>query len=210
MDGLKVFEKFIPIDDEAPADCRHIDGPLNYQDIQERFDEQRGIDFQKFYDEAQRIRDMHDTLQDLHETTETSLNSLFQEWAGAGANVAYQKYSEDIAPNTQNLLEYLQGGPDVIEAAVETVFEACKDKAEAVLDLYTPAIGSAPPGIASKIMKLTRGEFEEQEEALEVAAWVDQETGSNLVSTLESGDCGLNDENKEYTIGECRNWIRQS
>lgn len=210
-DALYVFEEFLPIDGEAPGDCRHIDGPLNFQqDIQKRFDEQRGIDFRKFLDEAQRLRDAHSVLEELHGTTESNLNSLYKDWTGDGANASYQKYSEDIAPNTRELLDYLKGGAEVIEATVQTIYEACKYKADEVLSLYTPTVGSALPDIARKVMKLARGEFDSQDEILEVAAWVDAETGSNIEPTIRADDCGLNDGNKTYTIEQCKTWVRNS
>lgn len=209
-DALYVFEEFLPIDAEVPGDCRHIDGPLNVEDIRTRFAEQRGIDFKKFLDEAKRLRDAHSALEELHSTTESNLNSLYKDWTGDAANASYQKYSEDIAPNTQELLDYLQGGAEVIEATVQTIYEACKYKADEVLSLHTPTVGSALPDTARKVMKLARGEFDSQDEILEVAAWVDAETGSNLESTIRADDCGLNDGNKTYTIEQCKTWIRDS
>ncbi|MEU3273630.1 WXG100 family type VII secretion target [Saccharomonospora sp. NPDC006951] len=208
--ALEVFESFVPIDEEAPSESRHIDGPLSYDDIKTAFDEQRGIDFQKFLDEAQRLRDAHDTLQGLHSTTESNLNTLYQEWTGDGANASYQKYSEDIAPNVGDLLEALEGSAEVIEAAVQAVYEACKAKADEVIDMYQSTVGAAIPGTASKVMTLARGDFESQDEVLEVAAWVDAETGSDLEATIRADDCDLNDENKQMTINQCKIWVQDS
>lgn len=209
-DALRVFEQFIPVDEGSPASCKHVDSPLSIEDVRKRFDEQRGIDFQKFSEEAQRLREAHGVLDELHGTTESNLNSLYKEWTGAGANASYQKYSEQIAPNIQELLEYLEGGAEVIETAMQTVFEACKRKADEVIALYTPTVGSATPETATKVMKLARGEIESQDEILEVAAWVDAETGSNIESTIRADDCGLNEENKAYTAEQCRTWVRES
>ncbi|ASR34128.1 hypothetical protein BAY61_02980 [Prauserella marina] len=208
--ALEVFETFIPIDDEAPSESRHIDSPLTYDAIKRAFDEQRGIDFRKFLDEAQRLRDTHDTLKDLHNITESNLNTLYQDWTGDGANASYQKYSEDIAPNIGDLLEALEGSADVIEAAVQAVYEACKAKAGEVIAMYQSTVGAAIPGTASKVMTLARGDFDSQDAVLEVAAWVDAETGSNLESTLRADDFALNDENKALAITQCKTWIQNS
>lgn len=210
-DALWTFETFIPVDNEAPGDSRDIDGPLDYgENIKTPYDEQRGINFQKWMEEAQRLREAHSTLSELNSTTESSLNSLYKDWTGEGANASYQKYSEDIAPNSKELLEHLEGGAQVIETAVDTVFRLVKNKADQVMQLYTPVVGAADQDMASKVMKLARGEFDSQDQVLEVAAWVDAETGSNIESTIRSDDCGLNDENKEMVISECKTWIRQS
>src|SRR5690606_40994701 len=111
---------------------------------------------------AQELRHAHASLRELHETTESNLNSLYKDWTGPAANASYQKYSEDIAPNSNELLEYLEGGADVIEAAVQTVYEVCKSKIEQIDDLDTPTVGAAGPDMARKVMKRTRGAVEEQ------------------------------------------------
>ncbi|WP_199434384.1 WXG100 family type VII secretion target [Qaidamihabitans albus] len=209
--ALAVFQEFIPIDAEIPTDSRGVEGPLDFQaDIQKRFDEQRGIDFQKFLDEAARLREAHGVLEELQRTGESSLNSLYKDWTGAGADASYQKYSEDIAPNTATLLEYLSGGAEVIETAVQTIYEACKAKADEVLALHSATVGSATPDMARKVVTLANGDFDSQDQVLEVAAWVDAECGSNLEATIRADDCDLNQENKTVTITECKKWIRQS
>ncbi|SFQ25959.1 hypothetical protein SAMN05421810_105390 [Amycolatopsis arida] len=209
--ALDVFRDFLPVDEQVPEDSRGVEGPLQFdRDIQQRFDEQKGIDFAKFLDEAEKLRDAHTVLSELKRTSDGQLNSLYEDWTGAGANASYDKYGKDIQPHADELIEHLAGAPQVIEAAVQTVYDACKAKADEVLALYTDTLGSATKDIAGKVMKLARGEFDSQEQVLEVAAWVDSVCGSNLESTIRSDDCGLNDENKAYVISECKKWIRQS
>ncbi|MFL6122294.1 hypothetical protein, partial [Actinophytocola sp.] len=135
------------------------------------------------------------------------------DWSGPAANASFQNWSEKLAPNIKDLLEYLQTAPDLIDTAVTNIFTACKDKADDIISLYQNCrglVGSATADIAGKVVKLASGDFHSQDEVLEVAAWVDASTGSNLESTLRADDCGLNDENKEYTIRECKKWIRNS
>ncbi|WP_282771041.1 hypothetical protein, partial [Saccharomonospora viridis] len=96
------------------------------------------------------------------------------------------------------------------EAAVQTVYEVCKSKIEQIDDLYTPTVGAAVPDMARKVMKIARGEVEDQSQILEIAAWVDAETGSNIESTIRADDCGLNDGNKEMTVDQCREWVQTS
>jgi hypothetical protein len=98
----------------------------------------------------------------------------------------------------------------VIATAVDTVFKACMAKADQVLSLYRQTIGSATHDIADQVMKLARGEFSKQDEILPVAAWVDSVCGSNLEHRIRHDHCGLNDGNKQYTIDQCKKWIRES
>ncbi|HEV2781453.1 MAG TPA: WXG100 family type VII secretion target [Actinophytocola sp.] len=209
--ALAVFEAFIPIDAKVPGDSRGVNGPADFnRDIVTRFDEQRGINFRKMMAEAARLAGAHNSLSELKSTTESQLNSLYQKWSGPAANASYEHYTRQIDPNVNELLPYLERGPQVIQAAVDTVFQACKSKAEQVMRLYRQTVGSATPDIADKVMKLARGEFSDQDEILPVAAWVDSVCGSNLEERIRTDNCGLNDGNKQYTIEQCKKWIRES
>ncbi|GAA1244408.1 hypothetical protein GCM10009676_32740 [Prauserella halophila] len=210
-DALDTFHKFLPIDAEVPADSQHIDGPLDYaSDIKEQYWQQGGIDFQKFLDDAEQLKKAFGTLEGLQQSTQEDLNSLYRDWTGDAANTSYQRYNEDIEPNSTDLLEHLSGASQVIETAVRTVFDSVKQKAEQVMQLYTPTVGQATPETARKVMALAKGDFDSQDEVLEVAAWVDSVCGSNLESTIRADNCGLNDENKELVQTECKTWIRES
>jgi uncharacterized protein YukE len=212
--ALKLWEDFLPINDKVPSDTLGRYGKINLEeDIKKRFDEQMGISFKNFLDDAKRLRDAHTALTELNSSTETELNSLYQSWTGPAANASYQHYSEKLAPNITDLLEYLQTSPDMINTAVENIFTACKDKANDVIALHQNTrgtVGSATPRIAEQVVKLAAGDFDSQEDVLEVAAWVDSVCGSNLEQTMRQDDCGMNDENKEYVIRECKKWIRES
>jgi uncharacterized protein YukE len=210
--ALKIFEDFVPINEKVPGDCQYQKINLD-TDIKKRYDEQMDISFKNFLDDAKRLRDAHTQLSELNGNTEAELNGLYREWTGPAANASYQYYSEKMAPNVTDLLEYLQTAPDMIDTAVTNIFTACKDKANDVIQLYQSVrgtVGSATPHIADQVVKLAKGDFSSQDEVLEVAAWVDATTGSNLESTIRADDCGLNDENKEYVIRECKKWIRDS
>ena len=212
--ALKLWEDFLPVNDKVPGDTLGRYGKIKLEDdIKKRFDEQVGISFEHFLDDAKRLRDAYTTLNTLNGDSESELNKVYKDWTGNAANASYQYWSEKMSPHIKDLLEYLQNAPDMIDTAVTNVFTACKDKANDVIALYqncNGTVGSATPDIAGKVVKLASGDFDSQDEVLEVAAWVDSVTGSNLENTLRADDCGLNDENKEYTIRECKKWIRDS
>lgn len=210
-DALDTFHKFLPIDAQVPADSQHMDGPLDYaKNIREPYWQQSGIDFRKFLDDAEQLRKAHGTLQELRKSTQQDLNSLYRDWTGEAANASYQRYSEDIEPNASELIEHLSGASEVIEKAIASVFDTVKHKAEQVMQLYTPTVGQATPETAGKVMALANGDFDSQDQVLEVAAWVDSVCGSTLEATIRADDCGLNDENKELVKTECKTWIRES
>src|SRR6201999_2432288 len=114
---------------------------------------------------ATRLREAYSTLSDLNTTTETELNSLYREWTGQAANASFQHYSEKIAPNVTDLLDFLGTAPDLITTTVTNVFAACKDKANDIISLYQTmngTLGSATPQIAEKVVTLANGDFDSQ------------------------------------------------
>jgi uncharacterized protein YukE len=183
--ALRVFKTWLPINDQVPEGLLGHHGRISLDDVTTRFDEQKGISFRKFLEDADRMRQAHTALGDLNTTAGQQLSSVYQSWTGPAANASYDHYSQRIAPNVSSLLEALSTGADGIEAAVRNVFEACKDKADQVAELYTPLVGEAPPYIARRMVKLARGDEVSHGEAKSVASWIDRQTGGG--SELENG-----------------------
>jgi hypothetical protein len=207
--ALKVFENFIPVNDKVPGDSLGRYGKITMEDVTKRFEEQLGISFTKFIDDADRLRTAHLKLNELDRTSQAELNNLYKSWTGPAANASYQHYSEKIGPNVTDLLDYLAESPGMVETAVQNIFAECKAKADTVISLYTPTLGSATPDIAMKVVELAN-DAGDRDKIMEVAAWVDSVCGSNIENTIRDDDCGLNDENKEYVQRECKKWIRDS
>ncbi|HEY0454577.1 MAG TPA: hypothetical protein VGD70_36140 [Actinophytocola sp.] len=141
--------------------------------------------------------------------TQGELNTLYRDWTGPAANASYQFFAEKIAPNTSDLLDYLSTGPDMVATLVDNLFAECKAKADTVMGLYQPTVGSATPEMAMKVVELAEN-ADDRDKIMEVAAWVDSVCGSNIENTIRDDSCGLNDENKEYVQRECKKWIRNS
>ena len=146
--ALRVFEDFVPVNDEVPSDTLGTYGKISLEEIRTRFDEQMGISFKKFLEDAERLRAAHETLTGLDTTTQTELNTLYQSWTGPAANASYQYYSTEIVPNSSDLIEFLSATPDMIGTLVENLFAECKAKADTVMGLYSPTCGSATPETA--------------------------------------------------------------
>jgi hypothetical protein len=207
--ALKVFENFLPVNDKVPGDSLGRYNKITMEDVTKRFEEQLGISFTKFIDDADRLRTAHLKLNELNRTSQAELNNLYKSWTGPAANASYQHYSEKIGPNVTDLLDYLAESPGMVETAVQNIFAECKAKADTVISLYQPTLGSATPDIAMKVVELAN-DAGDRDKIMEVAAWVDSVCGSNIENTIRDDDCGLNDENKEYVQRECKKWIRDS
>ncbi|HYH50612.1 MAG TPA: hypothetical protein VEG38_13785 [Acidimicrobiia bacterium] len=210
--ALRVFEDFIPVNDEVPSDTLGRHGRIAMDEIRTRYDEQMGISFRKFLEDAERLRAAHESLSGLRSSTESELNTVYKSWSGPAANASYQYYSQEIAPNSSDLVDFLSESPGVITTLVENVFAECKAKADTVLGLYSPTVGSATPEMAQKVVSLANGDIgdDDHDRILEVAAWVDSQCGTDLENRIRSDDCDLNGENKEYVQRECKAWVRDS
>lgn len=207
--GLKVFERFLPVNDRVPDGSVGTFGRIRWEDVTARYEEQLGISFRKFVDDADRLRVAHQRLSELNSTSEAELNRLYRSWTGPAANGSFQFYAEKVAPNVSDLLEFLTESPGMVETLVAKVFAECRAKADTVLGLYQPTLGSATPEIAMKVVELANS-ADDRDKILEVAAWVDSVCGSDIENTIRDDDCGLNDENKEYVRNECVKWIQES
>ncbi|MCT2587390.1 hypothetical protein JT362_30130, partial [Actinophytocola sp. S1-96] len=210
--ALRVFENFIPVNDVVPGDSLGRHGRISMEDVRTRFDEQLGIGFRKFLEDAERLRAAHGVLSGLRSSTESELNTVYGSWSGPAANASYRFYSQEIDPNSSDLVDFLSAAPGMITALVENVFAECKAKADTVMGLYSPTVGSATPDMARKVVELASADLgeDDHDRVLEVAAWVDSQCGTDLEGRIRSDDCDLNDENKEYVRRECKAWIRDS
>ncbi|HEV2784724.1 MAG TPA: hypothetical protein VGX25_35515 [Actinophytocola sp.] len=206
--ALRVFRTWLPINNQIPGDWQGRHGDINYDDdVRKRFNEQRGINFRKFLEDADRIRQAHTTLSEVKMTAEQQLSSVYQSWTGPAANASYDNYSQQIAPNVSSLLEAMSAAPGLIESAVQTLYEACKEKADQVIELYTPTVGDATPQIAEKMVQIAKGDAAEGT-MREVASWWDSRHGTNFEDYLQS-DIGVQLA-QQWMPDMCRRWIRES
>jgi uncharacterized protein YukE len=178
-DGLDVFEVWIPIKDKIPGDMRGTHGQITREDITTLYDEQLGINFRKFLTDADNIRTANDVLDDLNETAEAELNTVYQSWTGPAANASYQHWSERVVPNVTELLDATAAAPDVIEACVRSVYDEVRSKAEQVIDMYRPTIGDATSQIAESLVQLAAGEDIGEDKQRQVASWIDRTYQTN-------------------------------
>ncbi|MFL6122529.1 MAG: hypothetical protein ACJ73U_23275, partial [Actinophytocola sp.] len=81
--ALKLWEDFLPVNDKVPSDTLGRYGKINLEnDIKKRFDEQVGISFKNFLDDARRLRDAYTQLNTLNTDTQTELNKVYKDWSG--------------------------------------------------------------------------------------------------------------------------------
>src|SRR5207248_5998625 len=102
--ALKLFETFGSLLAKIPADCRGNTRALDLdKDIRQPFDEQRGISFKDFTDDAAHFKRGSETVDRTVQDTGSQLGSLFRTWSGAGADAASDTYNEKIQPKAAKL-----------------------------------------------------------------------------------------------------------
>jgi hypothetical protein len=204
---LDFFSKWI----EKAWNKRPGGGTVDFEStIKSRYDENRGIAFAKFLDEAEALGKAHKVVDETMQSSRTELNTLFNEWTGDGATAARVKFEEAVQPDAKELQEHINGATQLIPETVSAVYEAVKTEVDEVLALHRTQVAQAPLEMAEKVLKIARRETEEYDDLLEVAGWIDSVCGSDLSSRLNNDDCCMNDENRDYAYDICGQWCWDS
>ncbi|RZQ62169.1 WXG100 family type VII secretion target [Amycolatopsis suaedae] len=208
--ALKVFETFGSLLAKLPDDCRGSTRALDLdKDIRSRFDEQRGIQFQDFVDDAAHFKTGATTVEKTLHESDSQLKSLFGTWTGDGAKAASDHYNEKIQPKADELVKTLNEASRATLDTANAVFKLCKGKADEVAELYTDVVGKADFAMAQKVVAIATGEKSGVEDLAQIAGWMDVNFGSNLVEQLNSQDgCCDDDEYKKAGQNLAKQWIQ--
>jgi hypothetical protein len=215
--GLQVFQLFLQAWNGRPADCLGQTAKLNYDtDITKRYQEQYGIDFQKFLTDGDNLGKANSTAAQTHTDVGNTLNSLYKDWSGDASSKSSDAYNKDIDPKITELTDALSGASSLIGSTVQAVFGECKAKAQDVLNLYRTEVGGATPYMANLVVKMAASDgSDSDDDSLRsqigaISEWVDQKTGSNITSRVNDDSCSLNSDNIQYCIQQCKKWIQDS
>ncbi|MGH7867550.1 MAG: WXG100 family type VII secretion target, partial [Candidatus Dormibacteraceae bacterium] len=215
--GLKVFGMFMDAWKNRPSDCIGNYPALDMnKDITTRYQEQYGINFQKFLDDAGKFGTGDTTVGTTHTDVANQLNSLYKDWTGSAANASSQHYNNDIDPKIKELNDALHGASTLIPSTVQTVYTQCTNKADDVLKLYRDQVGQATPYMAGLVVKMAASDGNDDDDdklrsqIQEISMWVDGATGSDITSRVNDDSCSLNQDNIQYCIDQCKKWVRDS
>jgi uncharacterized protein YukE len=208
--SLKMFEDFVPLLGKLPEDCKGNTKPLNFEtDIKKRFDEQRGISFQKFIEDADRFAAGATSVEGTMTDTNTQLSTLFGTWQGKAADSASKHYDDKIAKNAKTVHANLTGSSTAIHTAVTTVYQLCKGKADAVNKSYTSTVGKADKAMAETVINIANDSHAGKDEMGRVAGWMDTNFGTNLRKALNDDGCCDDDDIKKEGIRLAKQWIQK-
>lgn len=186
-------------------------GSLDYmKEIWGRYNRDRNIDFSKLLADADDLTAAHKVNDETMGTAKSELNTLFTEWKGEGATAARVKFEEKIEPDHRKLQDHIDGAAKLVPQVAGALFDAVRTKVDSVLGLYRTTVAHAPLEMADKVVKIARKETDKKSDLLDVAGWVDGVCGSDLAARLQSDDCALNDENRDYAYDLCAKWVAGS
>ncbi|MBN6036381.1 hypothetical protein [Amycolatopsis sp. 195334CR] len=175
--------------------------------IWDRFHQNRGIDFRKFTDEAEEYGKAREVVEQTMEGARAELNTLFGDWEGAGAAAARTKYEEGIVPDSQKLLDQLEGAATLIPETVTAIYETLKQQVDEVLLLSRATIAGADVETAAKIARVAPGGSDSNEaDRLDAVRFFDRQWNSNL-------EAGLNEFGMTFPYAEeiipqfCETWL---
>ncbi|TNC28731.1 hypothetical protein [Amycolatopsis alkalitolerans] len=207
--ALKLFQTFGSLLAKIPDDCRGNTRPLDYNnDIKKRFDEQRGISFANFLDDADHFKTGSTTVDGTVKDTGSALSTLFHTWTGSGANAASDHYNDQILPKANKLGQTLEDANTATTTAVSTLFRLCKGKADAVVNMYTDQVGQADYNMAQKVVGVANGEHAGKDDLRAIAGWMDMNFGTNLTDALDDDGCCDDDDIKKQGQDLAKQWIQ--
>ncbi|WP_143267157.1 WXG100 family type VII secretion target, partial [Amycolatopsis thailandensis] len=132
--ALKVFQTFGSLLAKLPEDCRGTSRALDFEkDIKKPFDEQRGINFKNFVDDAAHFKTGSKTVDKTMDDTGSKLNTLYGTWTGKAADASSENYNEKILPKAKKLSQTLNTASEATLHTTTTVFKLCKQKADEVV-----------------------------------------------------------------------------
>ncbi|MEU3628105.1 hypothetical protein BS329_08440 [Amycolatopsis coloradensis] len=208
--ALKVFQTFGSLLAKLPEDCRGTTRALDFEnDIKKPFDEQRGISFKNFVDDAAHFKTGSKTVDRTIQETGTELNGLYGTWTGKAADASSDNYNEKILPKAKKLAETLNNASEATLSTSAAVFKLCKGKADEVIDLYKEIVGRADFPMAQKVIAIASGEKSGKEDLGAIAGWMDANFGSNLVQSLNNDGCCDDDEFKKAGQNLAKQWVQR-
>ncbi|WP_282104638.1 MULTISPECIES: WXG100 family type VII secretion target [unclassified Crossiella] len=205
--NLEMFKRYLPAWNMRGV--KHVDFQTG---IQLRWEEQKGIDFQKFLTEADEFTKAKAAVDQYMDDVDGQLISLYGAWDGKAASASSQHYSGAVRPQLDQLVKQLGGAGETLSKAVGEIYRACKLKCEELTNAFTLNIGGAPPEMAKKIVTiamqgLTGDDDAQRNQIKEVASWLDRTTGSATSRALDDDDCGdLEESTKTMVRDTCKKW----
>nr|WP_281400892.1 WXG100 family type VII secretion target [Amycolatopsis umgeniensis] len=195
---------------KLPEDCRGTSRALDFEkDIKKPFDEQRGINFKNFVDDAAHFKTGSKTVEKAMDDTGSQLNTLYGTWTGKAADASSENYKEKILPKAKKLSQTLNTASEATLHTTTTVFKLCKEKADEVVKGYKEIVGKADFAMAQKVVAIAAGEKSGKEDLGAIAGWMDANFGSNLVQQLNNDGCCDDDEFKKAGQNLAKQWIQK-
>ncbi|RJQ69544.1 hypothetical protein D5S17_30620 [Pseudonocardiaceae bacterium YIM PH 21723] len=155
--GLKVLADFLPQYNKVSGGA--VGGvcmaPTDIKDLYRRYDEQRDIDFGKFQRDADELGRSAEQIGRTKNDMAGQTATLYGHWTGSAAD-ASRGYFSKFNQSAGELQEKLGGAQQVIAGHLGTIAKACRDKGDAVLNMYEPTCHGASPAIVDAVINMAK------------------------------------------------------
>ncbi|ONI83922.1 hypothetical protein ALI22I_36475 [Saccharothrix sp. ALI-22-I] len=163
--GLRFFEKFIPIYQEAAPLAGHGGQAPDLRGyIYKNYDEVRDIDFGKFREDAEKINKAVADLDNHQNGLGTAWNGLAS-WEGGAAQAA-NGYNGKFLNTAGTFIQDTKNAPGTIVAGVGTIQQQVKEFAQHIHDMYAEQCGGLSVDEAKKQIRMARGDISESDFSL--------------------------------------------
>jgi uncharacterized protein YukE len=186
-------------------------GPIDFQQqIITAFDQNRGIDFRNFHDDASELANTHRVAQETVAAAQAELNTLFGDWKGQGAAAARVKLDEAILPDARKLLAHLEASAQAIPETLNAVYETLRQQVDEALRLIKPTIAQAPLSIARSIAAVAPGGPDHSEDDFAAATdFLARTWGIPIYPLLVNETFALGGGPQAAVAGLCQQWCEQ-
>ncbi|WP_447004482.1 hypothetical protein ACRAKI_33480 [Saccharothrix isguenensis] len=163
--GLRFFEKFIPIYQEAAPLAGHGGQAPDLQGyVYKNYDEVRDIDFGKFREDADKLNKAVAELDNHQNGLGTAWNGLAS-WEGEAAQAA-NGYNGKFLNTAGTFIQDTKNAPGTIVTGVTTIQQQVKEFAQHIHDMYAEQCGGLSVDEAKKQLRMARGDISESDFSL--------------------------------------------
>ncbi|GAA4620590.1 hypothetical protein [Saccharopolyspora hordei] len=202
--GMKFFDTWIPLYEKIEGYYENRDKVPSLDEVKKRYNEQRGLNFDKFAKNIEDLNAAEKGMRDSVQTMSDKLSSLWKSWTGAASQASQDFYSSKFHPTAQErVITTVSDAASMTQDTVKAVAEMIRGKAEAVL------------GYNEQVYEIAGKAKSEWEITVQVGNGTDDDMvlkqACSIWDVPIEEDCGdLTDEVKDQIEKKCREVTRSA
>lgn len=191
--GLRFFENFVPLYHTIKHDYGDQSKVPKLAALKEKFNQQRGMNFEKFAACAEDLDNAEKQMQDSHGSMSGKLDGLWGSWTGSASESAQEFFSSKFNPTVEErVVGKVSDAAEMVRETVGSVAELVRKKAETTLDSHQNGdeLGGRSRQDWATTIEVANGSNDDSTLRLACAVWgidIDTETcGDELTEEVKS------------------------